>query len=71
MGIGWTLLIGICFCAPARTEHDAALFTNACIRPFGASETFGTNYQSFLKNVIQSMKEALNQEDLTSSYKRN
>ncbi len=46
-----------CDLARAFIKHDAALFTNACIRPFGASETFGTNYQTFLKSVIQSMKE--------------
>ena len=46
-----------CDLARAFIKHDAVLFTNTCIRPFGASETFGTNYQTFLKNVIQSMKE--------------
>jgi hypothetical protein len=46
-----------CDLARAFIKHDAALFTNTCIRPFWASETFGTNYQAFLKDVIQSMKE--------------
>ena len=30
-----------CDLARAFIKHDAALFTNTCIRPFGASETFG------------------------------
>ncbi len=46
-----------CDLARAFIKHDAVLFTNTCIQPFGASETFGTNYQTFLTNVIQSMKE--------------
>src|SRR5882724_11037650 len=46
-----------CDLARAFIKHDAVLFTNTCIKPFGASETFGTNYQKFLKNVIESMKE--------------
>ena len=46
-----------CDLARAFINHDAVLFTNTCIRPFGSSETFGTNYETFLKNVVQSMKE--------------
>ena len=46
-----------CDLARAFIKHDIVLFTNTCIQPFGASETFGTNYQTFLKSVIQSMKE--------------
>src|SRR5437773_12552663 len=46
-----------CDLARAFIKHDMVLFTNTCIQPFGASETFGTNYQTFLKNVIKSMKE--------------
>ncbi len=46
-----------CDLARAFIKHDVVLFTNTCIHPFGVSETFGTNYQTFLKSVIQSMKE--------------
>ena len=38
-----------CDLARAFIKHDMVLFTNTCIQPFGASETFGTNYQTFLK----------------------
>jgi hypothetical protein len=46
-----------CDLARSFIKHDIVLFANTCIQPFGASETFGTNYQTFLKNVIRSMKE--------------
>src|SRR5256885_14241726 len=52
-----------CDLARAFIKHDIVLFTSTCIQPFGASETFGTNYQTFLKGGIQRMKEEAAKKD--------